>query len=75
MSSRYNPLTGTNLTGCVSDEAKRLLKARDTAATELDFYDRVKARFWEHIGSVAMREKVPRLIQVRPHEFHLPYWS
>ena len=33
VSSSYNPLTGTNLTGCVSDEAKRLLKARDCAET------------------------------------------
>ena len=44
----HNPLTGTNMTGCVSDEAKDFLKAHEPSCSqELEFYDGVKQLFWQ----------------------------
>lgn len=70
----YNSLTGTNMTGCVSDEAKDLLKRYEiSTSTELEFYDGVKQLFWQRFGGVGHLLK--RTQHVKPHEFRLPYWN
>ena len=70
--TQHNSLTGTNMTGCVSDEAKDLLKRHEaTCPTELEFYDGVKQLFWQRFASVGHLLKDKQ--HVKPHEFRLPY--
>jgi hypothetical protein len=69
----HNPLTGTNMSGCVSDEARDFLKAHEPACSqELEFYEEVKQLFWQRHATVAHLVKDKQ--HVKPHEFHLPKW-
>ena len=49
VSSYFNPLTNTTMTGAVSSEARAILKSRSrNYRSELSFYESCKRNFWQH---------------------------
>ena len=53
-----NPLTGTNMEGCVSNAAKHMLLEVDSNRHELDFYEEIKDLFWRRIASHPKKSKL-----------------